>query len=104
MLRFYLINPMRAKFGKKGNGIFVPGSLLNECGQKINKALPIIRSRATYFSLFHSRASKLAGLLSPSMKNWSFSRWKVASRRSSKGLPPDRDSQADGVDQNLYSC
>ena len=69
MLRFYLINPMRAKLGKKGKGIFVPGSSSNECGQKIKRALPISKSRLTYFSSIHSRASRLAGLLSPSMKN-----------------------------------
>ena len=58
MLRFYLMNPIRANW-ENGKGMLVPGMRLNECGQKTSSARPTSRSRSTNRSFSHSRASML---------------------------------------------
>ena len=80
----YLTSPIFLKFGKNGNGISVfPIDILShECGQKINRALPINKRRLTQYSVLpqtrpslaspmlpQRRPSLLSALLSPKTKN-----------------------------------
>ena len=96
MLRFYLMNPIRANW-ENGKGMLVPGMRLNECGQKTSA--PAHQQVAVDKPLVFPQPGVHAGLLSPGMKNWLASSRNTASRRSSNRLiRPGRYSA--GVDQN----